>query len=138
MRIVITNEQNFVPVDEAKIRKAISLLPWGNRKMRLSVVYINDAEIAQLNERYLKHQGPTDVLSFPISEQEGEIVVSAETALEESKARGIEAEGELILYTVHGVLHLIGYDDKDPTEAAKMHAVEKEVITQMGYRWDWD
>jgi probable rRNA maturation factor len=138
MRIVITNEQNFVPLDEEKIRKAVTLLPWGKRKIRLSLVYVNDSEIAKLNERYLKHQGPTDVLSFPISENEGEIIVSGETAFEESKARGIEAEGEIILYTIHGILHLLDYDDKDPQEAARMHAVEKNVITQMGYRWDWD
>jgi rRNA maturation RNase YbeY len=138
MKTIITNEQNFVPVDEDKIRQAVRLVPWEGRRFKLSLVYVDDAEIAKLNERYLKHAGPTDVLSFPVGPNEGEIVVSGETALEEAKARGIEPEGELILYTIHGILHLLDYDDKTPKEAEKMHTVEKGVVTQMGYTWNWE
>jgi probable rRNA maturation factor len=113
-------------------------LPFWQKKFKLSLVYITDAEIAKLNERYLKHEGSTDVLSFPLNEYEGEVIISGETAYEEAKARGIEPEGEIILYTVHGVLHLFGYDDKTPEGAEEMHRIEKEVVTQFGYTWDWD
>lgn len=138
MKIIITNEQDFVPVDEEKIRKALELVPWGKKKMKISLVYVNDAEIAKLNERYLNHQGPTDVLSFPYASGEGEVIASGETAMEEAKARGIDPQGELLLYTIHGILHLLDYDDKSPEEAKEMHAKEKDIITQMGYTWNWD
>ena len=137
MRVVITNEQNFVPVDEAKIKQGLKLLPFWDKKFKLSVVYVDDAEIAKLNERYLKHTGPTDVLSFPISNNEGEIIASGQTAFEEAKAREVEPEGELLLYTVHGLLHLMGYDDHTEEEAAEMHRQEQEIVTKMGYKWDW-
>jgi probable rRNA maturation factor len=140
MRITIINEQNFIPVNEAKVREAVHALPSceEKKKFRLSLVYLNDEEIAKFNERYLKHEGPTDVLAFPMDLQNGEILVSGETALREARLRGIEPEGELLLYTVHGVLHLLGYDDKTPEEASEMHAIEKKIITQLGYSWSWD
>lgn len=138
MRIIVTNEQNFVAVDEQKIREAIGSLPEAEKKYKLSVVYVVDAEIAKMNERYLKHEGPTDVLAFPMSAKEGEIIVSGETALREATERKIEPQGELLLYTVHGTLHLLGFDDKSEEEAKKMHEIEKSVITKMGYTWNWD
>ena len=138
MRITVTNEQNFITVDEKKIYEAIRLLPGSDKKYRLSVVYVDDKEITKMNERYLKHEGPTDVLAFPINPKEGEVVVSAETALRESKERAVESEGELLLYTLHGTLHLLGYDDKTPEESQKMHAVEKQILLQLGYKWSWD
>ncbi|NUM35888.1 MAG: rRNA maturation RNase YbeY [Candidatus Brocadiae bacterium] len=138
MRITITNEQTFLPVEEKKIYDAIRLLPGADKKYRLSVVYVDDKEITKMNERYLQHEGPTDVLAFPISSKEGEIVVSAETALREAKERDVESEGELLLYTLHGTLHLLGFDDKEKEESMKMHAVEKQILTQLGYKWSWD
>lgn len=138
MRIVITNEQNFIPISEEKIRQVLSNIPNPPAKFRLSIVYVDDAEITKLNERYLKHEGPTDVLAFPYESGEGEVMVSAETALREATERKIEAEGELLLYTIHGTLHLMGYDDHSPEEAKQMHAVEKKILTQAGYTWNWD
>jgi len=138
MRITVTNEQNFLSIEEKKVYEAIRLLPGSDKKYRLSVVYVDDKEITKMNERYLHHEGPTDVLAFPISTKEGEIIVSAETALRESKEREVESEGELLLYTLHGTLHLLGYDDKDEEESIKMHAVEKQILTQLGYKWSWD
>ena len=138
MRITIINEQDFIPVKQDLIRQAIQELPGLKKNYRLSLVYVDDREIASLNQRYLKHQGPTDVLAFPLDPKEGEVVVSAETALNEAQQRGIEARGELLLYTIHGVLHLLGYDDKTPEEAEQMHAIERRIIEASGYSWNWD
>ena len=138
MRITIIDEQNFVPVNQDEIRRAIGQLPGHKKNYRLSLVYVDDREIEKLNERYLQHQGPTDVLAFPLDPKEGEIVVSGETAFNEAKERDIEAQGELLLYTIHGVLHLLGYDDKTPEDAAQMHAIEKDIILANGYSWNWN
>ena len=141
MRVTIINRQDFVPIDEKEVRRALELLPPSPPlpgKYRLSLVYLDDAEMAELNRRYLKKDGPTDVLAFPLERDVGEVVVSGETALHEAEAREIEPAGELLLYTVHGVLHLMGYDDKTPEEADVMHEMEKRVVTGMGYSWDWD
>lgn len=138
MRVIITNEQSFIAISEEKIRKILSLIPNQPKKYKLSLVYVNDEEITKLNEQYLKHQGPTDVLAFPYESGEGEVIVSAETALRESSERKIEPEGEVLLYTIHGTLHLMGYDDHTPEEAKQMHTIEKQLLTQAGYSWNWD
>ncbi len=138
MKIVITNEQDFVAVDEKNIKTILNSLPSIPKNFRLSIVYLNDAEIAKLNERYLKHEGPTDVLAFSYSSQEGEILVSGETALREATERKIEPQGELLLYTIHGLLHLMGYDDHTVEEATTMHAIEKKTLLAAGYSWNWD
>lgn len=138
MQVIFTNEQNFVEINEQQIRHALYLLKRLNKKFKLSLVYLDDAEMSKLNERYLKHQGPTDVLAFPISPKQGEVIASGETALREATARNIDPQGEIILYTIHGVLHLLGYDDKTEQEATEMHALEKDILLQLGYTWSWD
>jgi len=80
------------------------------------VALVDDATMAELHQRFLGQSGPTDVLSFP----HGEIVVSADTARREAIARGIPPLHELVLYVVHGALHLAGFDDKKPKQAARM------------------
>ncbi len=137
MKLVITNEQSVLEIDEAKIKKILRAQPELS-KFRLSIVYLDDEQISVHHERYLKISGPTDVLTFPLGPNEGEILVSAETALREAKERGIEPEGELLHYTYHGILHLLGYDDHSDREFEEMHAKEKEFLTSLGYSWDWD
>jgi probable rRNA maturation factor len=89
---------------------------------------VDDRTIARLHERFLGVPGPTDVLSFP----HGEIVVSAETARREARARGIEPLHELLLYVVHGALHLAGHRDKRTKEQKAMRAAERRVLARLG------
>jgi len=115
----------------------------GAASARITVAVVDDAHIADLNQTHLQHAGPTDVLTFdlrdehvdatdPRSAVEGEIVVSAETAAREASARGHSEEAELALYAVHGTLHLLGYDDQTEEDAARMHAVEDEILVSVG------
>lgn len=103
----------------------------------ISFVITDDIRIAEMNEAYLKHEGPTDVLTFDLCDDdtaglEGEIVISADTARREAAARGHSPEAELALYAVHGVLHLLGYDDTTADAAARMHAVEDQILAGIG------
>lgn len=116
------------------------------RAARVSVAVVDDAEIRQLNERHLNRDEPTDVLAFDLRDEtsqparspsqilvDGDIVVSVETARREANRRGHDLHAELALYAVHGTLHLLGYDDGDAERAARMHEIEDEILTALGY-----
>jgi probable rRNA maturation factor len=96
--------------------------------LEVVVALVDDATIAELHARFLGEEGPTDVLSFP----QGEIVVSAETALREAEARGIPPLHELMLYVVHGALHLKGFDDCRSDERRRMRREERRVLERLG------
>lgn len=101
----------------------------------LSFVVVDDARMAELHERYAGVSGPTDVLSFPLAEDPvllGEVVISADTARREAAARGHSAYDELLLYAVHGVLHLVGHDDHEPADRRRMRSAERRALAALG------
>jgi probable rRNA maturation factor len=132
-------------VDDAMIRRAVgaALSLHGCQGAGISIALVDDAEIARLNEKYLKHEGPTDVLSFDLDGDslagrvDGEIVASVETARRVAEERGGDATTELLLYLIHGTLHLLGHDDATSEEAATMHAKEDEVLQAIGHDPVW-
>ncbi len=110
------------------------------REVNVSVAVVSDQRIAELNKAFRDHIGPTDVLAFPFGEKEigsedqkvfGEIVISAQRARHEARLRHIKPELELILYAVHGMLHLVGYDDQSVQAAKKMRRREAEVLKSL-------
>lgn len=116
------------------------------RNARISVAVVDDLEMARLNERHLQRKESTDVLAFDLSGEnsasrargyerpvDGDIVVSIETARREAKQRGHGIDAELSLYAIHGTLHLLGYDDRESDDAAKMHEVEDDILTALGF-----
>lgn len=106
------------------------------RRASVSLALVDDATIHALNRRFLGHDWPTDVLSFPLGEDDaeltGEIVISVERAVAEAGTRGLEPTAEVLLYLTHGLLHLVGYDDRTPRQAARMHRREAELLAQKG------
>ncbi len=101
---------------------------------RLSLALVDDKIISELHARFLGRKGATDVMSFALEEDEGEVIVSVETAERESKRLGSAMEDELALYFVHGVLHLLGYDDGNEEDRKEMIAAEKRVLARLGIR----
>ena len=98
----------------------------------LSIVFLNDSEMAELHGRFLRDPTTTDVITFPGDAKEdfaGEICVSAERAWIESSARGISLSQEICLYLAHGWLHLMGLDDRTAEDRLAMRQAEKEVLT---------
>ena len=106
-----------------------------DRALDLSFVVVDDARMAELHERYAGVSGPTDVLSFPLGEDPvllGEVVISADTARREAAARGHPAYDELLLYAVHGVMHLVGHDDHEPADRRRMRRAERRALAALG------
>jgi probable rRNA maturation factor len=137
-RIAISNQVKSCRIDRRLVRRAIRLIlkRAGIETAEISVAIVTDATIAELHEQYLGDRDPTDVLSFPLEKDdrhlEGEIVVSAETALKWADRIGWSPENELLLYVVHGTLHLVGYDDQTPSARKKMRQAEKTIFQELG------
>ena len=127
-----------VVLDEAQARGVITsiLNDAGVRRGSISVAVVDDPIIHELNRRYLEHDYPTDVLSFVLEREgdllDGEVVVSADTARRTAARLGWPAEHELLLYIVHGTLHLAGYDDLAPESKSQMRQQERRVLGDIG------
>ena len=125
MSATVVDQQTAIPRAKAACKRAAEHV----LDRKVVVALVDDRTMAELHERYLGKPGPTDVLSFP----HGEIVVSADTARREAAARGIPPLHELVLYVVHGALHLAGYDDRKPKDASRMRAAERRILADLGY-----
>ena len=100
----------------------------------ISFAVIDDAQMQEINQRSLGHDYPTDVLSFPMAGEpgvRGEVLISADTARREAAERGHPAYHELLLYAVHGVLHLIGYDDHGTAARRRMRRAERAALAAL-------
>jgi probable rRNA maturation factor len=107
---------------------------------------LDDAAIARLNAAHTGRAGPTDVLAFPDDEPDpddgfvhlGDVAVSAETARREAAARGVPPGEELLLYAVHGVLHLLGFRDGTEAERTAMRRAERQALARHGIEPHWE
>lgn len=132
----ITNRQQTLPLDRRRLRRAIAAIvrEAAIPSARIGLAIVDDEAIAALHLQYLNDPDPTDVLSFVLerSEQslEGEVVVSADTAAANAARFHSTPEDELLLYAIHGTLHLTGYDDTTPRQRAIMRKMEKKHLAQ--------
>ena len=136
--IAICGEQSALPVAAERMREAIvGVLDESSiASAEISLAIVDDATIHQLNRQYLDHDYATDVLSFVLEHEDdhlvGEIVASAETALVASTEYGWDAETELLLYVIHGTLHLVGYEDATEDDRAEMRRLETHHLARLG------
>ncbi len=104
----------------------------------LSLAMVGDATMASLHEEFLRIPGPTDVLTFELDHDShgrvisGEVVICVPEARRQAKKRRSPVERELLLYALHGMLHLIGFDDRTDAGYRNMHEKEDEVLTELG------
>ena len=114
-------------------------------RCELSILLTDDDEIKELNLTYRNIDEATDVLAFamregidsdPDDEMLGDVVISIPTAERQAKVYGNSIEAELALLTIHGVLHLLGYDHAERDEADLMQEKQKEIVCSLGYRLD--
>jgi probable rRNA maturation factor len=137
IEIAIANEQTVLDFSEGRLRRAVTqiLTDAGISNATISIAIVDDATIHDLNRRFLQHDYPTDVLSFVLERNEvsldGEIIVSADYALRSAHEYRWSADDELLLYIVHGTLHLVGYDDQDDDSRALMRDRERHYLSQL-------
>lgn len=103
---------------------------------RIGVMITDDETIHEINRRHLDHDYPTDVISFTYdrsgSAVEGELVVSLCTARRSAAELGWDWQHELLLYVVHGTLHICGLEDSSTADRAEMRASEQAVLERLG------
>jgi probable rRNA maturation factor len=138
-RISIANQQEAVAIDRKRLREIVAAVLDGEGKpdSEISLAFVDNATIHRLNLRYLQHDEPTDVLSFPLSDPSakrlsGELVIDAEIAKAQAQERGHDVQAELALYVIHGLLHLCGYDDKSEAAEKRMRERERHYLRQFG------
>jgi len=93
----------------------------------IEISIVTDAAIAKVHAEFLDDPTPTDVITF----HHGEIIVSADTAAREGPVHGLSFDDELSLYMIHGLMHLVGWDDHDPDEAAEMKRRQESVLADV-------
>jgi len=139
IRVALANEQSTHTVDERRLMEAVTAVIRDSRyeSATISVAVVDDATMQDLNQRYLGHDYPTDVLSFVLEDHdnhlEGEVIISADVAAAEAAAHGWPAAAEQLLYVIHGTLHFVGYRDKSPGELDEMQAAENKYLRRFGF-----
>jgi probable rRNA maturation factor len=158
------DEQHDVDVDVARWVRLAKLVLDDERvherygtDVEMSLMFVDEQTIAELNERFLGVTGPTDVLAFPMDDELppggrqpdqggrgpgtpaefgdppallGDVVVCPAVAGRQAAAHGVSAEEELALLVVHGLLHLLDYDHAEPDETAVMRRRETELLAR--------
>ena len=138
MIVEIANLQKHYKIKNSEIKRAAKeVLGKKCNGAKLSIAFVDDNEIKKLNNRYFNSNEVTDVIAFPLNNHKsalnGEIVVSVETAVDTAGKENIDVEGEIILYVVHGLLHLLGYRDGNRNDANIMHDKESGILKALGY-----
>lgn len=139
MGIEVSNTQSGLLIDPSQLAGMVRriLLQRGLEAASISVTVVDNPTIQRINRDHLEHDWPTDVITFPLSEPgearlEGEIIVSAEMALETALAAGSDPMHELALYLVHGLLHLLGFDDGSASDRDAMRTAEADALSWLG------
>lgn len=119
-------------------------------RVELTVVFVTRQKIHAINRRHLGHNYATDVITFDLLPQgwrregpgrsgidmQGEIFVSTDAAIANAPQYGSTVANELFLYIVHGILHLLGYDDHEPGDITKMRRKEAALMSGVGKKTD--
>ena len=127
------------PVDPSRVEAAVrhALRAEGVEAAEISVALVSDAEIAALNLDYLDHEGPTDVLSFALHEEGepplGDVYVGVEQAARQAPEYGATAADEVLRLTVHGTLHVLGWDhpEGDGRTESAMFTRQEELLRSL-------
>jgi probable rRNA maturation factor len=140
LRIDVALDHEPFAVDVERLREAVRrvLSDHGKTKGSISLAVVDDATIHDVNLRFLSHDEPTDVVTFVLDEDgesiDGEIVLGADVARRVAADLKVPPGDELLLYVIHGSLHLVGYDDLEPEPRAAMRRAERKYLEAFGLR----
>ncbi len=114
----------------------------------VTLIFVDESEMAAYNERFLDRSGPTDVLAFPVEElvpgvvpdaapngpplMLGDVIVAPAYVRRQAEDLGVSADDEMALMVTHGILHLLGYDHVEEDDAERMEARERDLLAKTG------
>ena len=142
MSVEVTNETEWII--DPKVFSDLGV--WVLDQMRVStqsdlaIMFVDPEPIATLHERWMNLQGPTDVMSFPMDELRpgdgrtvvegvlGDIVICPWVAAQQATAAGHGTVEEMMLLTIHGILHLLGYDHRTPEQERQMFGLQRQLL----------
>ena len=157
VEVFVADEQGDQPVDVARweaLARDVLTAEGVSGDAELALLFVDEAAIAELNQRFMGHDGPTDVLAFPIDDDDvlvgrspdgsssgpdrgpvddvplllGDVVVCPTVAARNAPSHAGTYDDELALLIVHGILHVLGHDHAEPEETATMQAKERELL----------
>ena len=137
MKITLRNLQKYVPVHGGKIKKLILKLLRGEGKKEsgwINICFVDNQQIKKFNAQFLKVESSTDVLAFNLSDKKekniilADIVISAQAALKQAGNFKTTPDYELSLYVVHGILHILGFNDHTPLAIKLMRKKENQYV----------
>ena len=145
IKVIISNEQKTVKIPTGvrllvrRCCNAVLTFEDFNEPAEISVTFVDDERIHELNREYRNVDRSTDVLSFPLGENGacllGDIVISVETAVRQAETYGHSLQREIGFLTVHSMLHLLGYDHVNGgIEEVRMREKEERVLTELGLK----
>lgn len=150
MSIFLADEQTEqVGVDDLHSLAGLVLREEGfPEDAEVTLLFISEGEMASYNERFLDREGPTDVLAFPVEDllpgvvpetdsqgpplMLGDVVVAPAYVRRQASKFGVSYEDEMALMVTHGILHLLGYDHIEETDAERMESRERELLAMVG------
>jgi probable rRNA maturation factor len=136
LSITAQTGRTYVPFLRKHVTAAHRLL--GSPLSELSIALVGDRKMVELHREFMSIDGPTDVLTFPIDSDargrvtSGEVVICIPYARQAAQERKIPPEREVLLYAIHGMLHLLGHDDRTASAYRTMHRTEDDLLTKMG------
>lgn len=132
--ISVYSTQKDLKISKGSVRALVSeVLNYLSVSYReVAIYFVTEKKISLLHQEFFDDPSPTDCISFPLDEEDlGEVFVCPRTALEYSKKHNISPYEETALYVIHGLLHLIGYDDIDEKDRRIMRKKEKSCMSHL-------
>jgi probable rRNA maturation factor len=152
MNLAIINRQRTKKINTRLLRQIAAALfvELKITDVELGITFVGAGEMTRVNWQFLRHQGSTDVITFDYAEAHpagqppfagtppalyGELYICLDTAMAQAQQFGTTGQSELVRYVVHGVLHLLGYDDLQPDLRRKMKRVENRLVRRLAGRF---
>ena len=159
LEVFVGDEQDAHPVDVSRweaLARNVLVAEGVSGDAELALLFVDEEAMAELNERFMGHEGPTDVLAFPIDDDDmlvgrspdggtsgpdrdppsdvplllGDVVVCPAVAAVNAPSHAGTYDDELALLIVHGILHVLGMDHAEPEETAAMQARERDLLAR--------
>ncbi len=139
MKLAIANRQRTKKINARLLKQIVGelLAELELDEVELGIALVGAKEMARVNWDFLRHEGSTDVITFDHSEKQtkksvhGELFVCVDDAIAQAKEFGTSWQAEVVRYVVHGVLHLLGYDDLKPAMRREMKREENRLVRHL-------